>query len=205
MKFGRRIQETFGPPLSASAYGDTLRCARELLGRVLIHIVDGGILAGRIVETEAYGPEGDPACHTFRKKTPRNAMMFEAGGVAYVYFTYGNHWCLNAVSGPEGVGEAVLIRAVEPLMGIDVMRERRGLDEISQLCSGPGKLTQALGISKAQNGANLSTSALRILEGTPVKDSQVATTTRIGISAAQDRLWRFVLKDSPFLSRAYKG
>jgi len=176
--------------------------APALLGKILIHESAEGIAAGRIVEAEAYLAEDDPGCHAYRGKTKRNATMFGPPGHAYVYFTYGNHWLINVVAQPAGIAEAVLIRALEPIAGIELMRRRRGRRKISELCSGPGKLTQALGISGAHNGADLTEGPLRISQdGFEVGD--VICTTRIGLGAGrgEELPLRFVIAGSPFVSR----
>lgn len=178
---------------------DTVQVAHDLVGRMLVHRSAEGETAGIIVETEAYGPE-DPANHAFRGKTPRNAHMFGPAGRAYVYLSYGVNWCFNAVTGGEGVGEAVLIRALEPMEGIALMRSRRGTDDVRLLCSGPGRLCKAMGISIHQNGLDLTTSELTI-GGEADLAIRPVPSTRIGISTAADRLWRFCAAGSRFLSR----
>lgn len=170
--------------------------ARALIGASVF--VDG--VGGRIVETEAYD-ESDPASHSFGGKTPRNAVMFGAPGRAYVYRSYGLHWCLNFVCMPSGHGAGVLLRAIEPTQGIEVMRERRGVDDVRLLCSGPGRLCQALGVTRAQNGLRLDRRPFRLVPRGDGDVPAVATGTRIGISKSRDLPWRFVLAGSAFLSK----
>ena len=180
----------------------TRRAARALLGKVLVHDSAEGLAVGRIVEAEAYLAEDDPGCHAYKGKTKRNAVMFGPPGHAYVYFTYGNHWLINAVTQAEGVPEAVLIRALEPVEGIELMRARRGRENIRDLCSGPGKLAQALGIGKEHNGTDLTQGPLWVADD-GFKVSRVSRTTRIGLASGQgDELpLRFVVAGSPFASR----
>ena len=168
--------------------------ARELIGWTLT--LDG--VGGRIVETEAYHHE-DPASHSFNGRTPRNGVMFGPVGRAYVYRAYGIHWCLNLVCG-EDPGNAVLIRALEPQAGIARMRERRGLDDLHSLCSGPGKLCQALAVTRAQDGLALDAAPFALAPG---EAAGVVEGPRIGISRAIDLAWRFGEAGSRFLSRPF--
>jgi DNA-3-methyladenine glycosylase len=179
-----------------------LRVAPELLGRVLARtLADGTRLTARIVETEAYLPN-DPASHAFRGMTRRNEVMFGPPGRLYVYFTYGNHWMMNAVTGREGQGTAVLLRAAEPLDGLELMAANRGREDPRDLCSGPGKLAKAFGVTGAQNGLDLVRgSDMHILEGRPVPRSRVSRTTRVGVTLGAERRWRFIVTGDPFVSR----
>jgi DNA-3-methyladenine glycosylase len=170
--------------------------APDLIGVTLL--VDG--VGGSIVEVEAYDPE-DAASHGFRGQTPRNALMFGPPGYAYVYRSYGIHWCLNFVCAAPGRAEAVLIRALRPEHGVDAMRKRRGLEAERALCSGPGKLCQALAIDREHDGLPLDAPPFELLprDETP----PVATGPRIGITKAAELPWRYGLEGSPFLSRPF--
>ncbi|HET9482151.1 MAG TPA: DNA-3-methyladenine glycosylase [Candidatus Polarisedimenticolia bacterium] len=181
-----------------------LAVAADLLGRILTHRHRGVPAAGRIVEVEAYLGAEDPASHAYRGRTNRNSVMFGPPGHAYVYFTYGNHYCLNVVTGRDGVAEAVLIRAVEPLGGIAAMRRRRKRTLMRELASGPGRLTQALGIGPARNGADLTRPPLCILEGGSAPEA-IVRAPRIGISAATELPFRFLIAGSTFVSRPAPG
>jgi DNA-3-methyladenine glycosylase len=159
-------------------------------------------VGGRIVEVEAYDHE-DPAAHGFRGRTPRNASMFGSPGHAYVYRSYGIHWCLNVVCEDEGVAAAVLIRALEPLRGLELMRVRRGLHDERTLCSGPGKLCQALGITREHDGLPLDRLPFELLARAREQDHEILAGPRIGITEAADRPWRYGLAQSPFVSRPF--
>jgi DNA-3-methyladenine glycosylase len=172
--------------------------ARDLIGRILVRESATGPVGGIIVETEAYGPD-DPANHAHRGPRPRNAVMFGPPGFGYVYRIYGMYWCVNAVTRGEGTGEAVLIRALEPTVGIEVMRANRGTEDPKALCSGPGRLCQALGITGADNGCDLMKGPVMI--GGDSAQVDVVETTRIGITKAAHLPWRFCMKESLYLSR----
>ncbi len=178
-----------------------LEVARDLLGCVVSYEDCSGV----IVETEAYH-DSEPASHAFIGLTPRTETLFGPPGRAYVYRSYGIHALLNAVCEPAGVGAAVLIRALEPVDGIDHMRARRGLDAVRALCSGPGKLTQALGISLSENGTDLLEGPIGISPpGAAWRDVPVTVDERIGITKAADLPWRFSVTGSPFVSRRGSG
>jgi DNA-3-methyladenine glycosylase len=170
--------------------------APDLIGCTLL--VDG--VGGRIVEAEAYDQE-DPASHGFRGLTERNRSMFGPPGVAYVYRSYGIHWCLNLVCEEEGVAAAVLVRALEPARGLDRMRARRGAEDARLLCSGPGKLCQALGVHRGHDGLPLDRPPFELL--TAPDPVEIAYGPRVGITAAADLPWRYGLAGSPFLSRTF--
>jgi DNA-3-methyladenine glycosylase len=174
----------------------TVELARALIGCVLVHETRAGRCSGRIVETEAY-LRGDPASHAFRGRTARNAVMFGPPGHAYVYLVYGMHLCFNVTSAPEGIGEAVLVRALEPLEGLAAMQRRR--QSARELCRGPGRLTQALAITRAHDGADLARGALRIEQG--AAPGRIVAGPRVGISVATRRALRFRIADSPWVSR----
>jgi DNA-3-methyladenine glycosylase len=173
--------------------------ARDLIGCVL----RVGSAAGVIVETEAYH-DSEPACHAFVGLTPRTRILFGPPGFAYVYRSYGIHALLNAVAEPEGVGAAALIRALEPLDGLDAMRARRRVNRVDQLCSGPGKLTQALGIGLAENGCDLANGRVVIEPRLQAwREPAITTSTRIGITKAVELAWRFSATGNPCVSRPW--
>jgi DNA-3-methyladenine glycosylase len=173
--------------------------ARELIGCVVRH----GATAGRIVETESYHME-EPACHAFAGVTERTRTLYGEPGRAYVYFSYGVHSLLNAVAEEEGVGAAVLIRALEPVDGVELMRQRRGLERVEDLCSGPGKLTQALGIGLSLNGTSLVDGPIELLTREPGSHApRVVAGERIGITKAVELPWRFCDADSQHVSRPW--
>lgn len=175
--------------------------ARALLGRVLVRREGRRLLAGRIVEVEAYRGANDPASHAYRGPTPRNRVMFGPAGHAYVYFTYGMHHCVNVVAARAGIAEAVLLRALEPLAGQGRMRERRGDVADMRLARGPGCLAQALGLTRADDGADLVTGALWIAAAPCDRGGlRVARGPRVGIRAGTHHAWRFWLAGHPAVS-----
>ena len=193
-----------GAPLGTDFYlRDTLLVAEDLLGCLLVRRHRSGLRSGRIVETEAY-LTGDVANHATRGMTKRNAAMFLGPGTIYVYRLHRSH-CLNLVTGPAGVAEAVLIRAVEPIEGIELMKRRRGKDEMRELTTGPGKLCAAFDIDVALNGASSTggESPVMVLPRGGERPETIAT-GRIGVHAAKEKRWRFCVVDSPFLSKKPK-
>ena len=171
--------------------------APDLIGTTLLF---GGV-GGRLVEVEAYH-HTDPAAHSYHGPTPRNVVMFGPAGYAYVYRSYGIHWCLNFVCEPKGSAAAVLIRALEPTVGLARMRRRRGLSDVRLLCSGPGRLCQALGITRADNGLILDEPPFELLARSG--EVEIVTGLRIGLTKAVEKPWRYGLKDSRFLSKPFK-
>jgi DNA-3-methyladenine glycosylase len=176
--------------------------ARDLLGRVLFYRTPEGLLAGRIVETEAYTGDTDAASHAFRGRTARNAVMFGPAGYAYVYFTYGMHYCLNVTAEVPGTAGAVLLRALEPLSGVEIMRARGDRGPEARLLSGPGKIGRAFGLTLEDNGRDFTRGPLGIAAGSPVLDRDVARSRRIGISRAVDLPYRFTVVGSRSVSGA---
>lgn len=186
------------PPLKRSFYlRPAPEAARALIGKIIVH----GATAGRIVETEAYLGTGDLAAHSARGETPRTKVIFGPPGHAYVYFIYGMYDCLNVVVEPEGVAGCVLIRALEPVEGIDEMMARRRMEKIEALANGPGKLTRAMGITMRHNGVDLTRGPITVHP--PEKDSalEIAVSARIGITKSPDLPLRFFVKGSLFVSR----
>jgi DNA-3-methyladenine glycosylase len=171
-----------------------------LLGCVLERELDGQILRARIVETEAYD-QTDVASHSYKGRTPRTEVMFGPAGYLYVYFTYGMHYCCNIVTGTDGHGAAVLLRALEPLEGEGVMRRRRGDRGGHGMTNGPAKLCQALGIDRSMNGHDLSTPPLKLYAPTERPVHDVVQTVRVGISRGQDVPWRFYIRGNPYVSK----
>lgn len=191
--------------------------ARDLLGCYIIHdCPQEGRTMGRVIETEAYLSEDDPACHAARGMTRRNRVMYGPPGIAYIYFTYGMHYCFNVVTNGEGIPEAVLIRALEPLVGIELMAARRGKNKLKELCSGPGKLVQAMGIKPEENESDLVNGPIRLYRDNAKDNTQdntkehaakeetehreIVTTSRIGISSGEHLPLRFYIAGSPWIS-----
>jgi DNA-3-methyladenine glycosylase len=174
--------------------------AQDLLGCELVHQTPEGITAGIIVEAEAYHQD-DEASHSYRGNTNRTRVMFGPPGYAYVYFTYGMHWCFNITSEGIGVGAAVLIRALHPTQGIELMKIRRGRDKVYDLCSGPSRLVQAMGITRSGYGKPVFESKFQLNPRAEAANLDIRSGPRIGISKAQDKPWRFWIEGNPFISR----
>ena len=182
--------------------GTTEEVAKKLLGKILVRVIGGKILSGKIVETEAYLDENDLASHSAVGMTERNKVMFGEAGLAYVYFTYGMHYCFNVVTGEVGKGSAVLIRSLEPINGIDLMKKFRQKDDLHILTNGPAKLCQALKIDKKLNGVDLKTSSeIFIAEPDKNEKFEVVITKRIGIEKSKDLLLRFYIKENKYVSK----
>jgi len=194
--------------LTIAGRGTNVQLGREFFARSVHEVAPDLIgctllvagVGGPIVEVEAYDHE-DPASHGFRGETVRNRSMFGPPGHAYVYRSYGVHWCLNLVCEDEGVAAAVLVRALEPARGIEGMKARRGFDGLRLLCSGPGKLCQALGVTREHDGARLDRPPFRLLPR--AEDVTLASGPRIGITRAADLPWRYGLAGSPYVSRSF--
>lgn len=186
---------------------ELLTVARELLGKILVKNEGGIILSGKIVEVEAYDGAIDEAAHTFTGKTKRNEVMFGVGGYFYVYFTYGAHYCCNVVTGKKDHGTAVLIRAIEPVSGIETMvKNRFGRDLVNEkekfnLTSGPGKVCQALSITKEHYGLDLTGDKIFILDQPEINSKNLMQGQRIGIRKSVHLPWRFYIKDNPYVSK----
>lgn len=195
-------------PLAFYNRGEVVQIAKDLLGKYLFTQVDGVITAGKIVETEAYNGRTDKACHAYHKRTNRNEIMYAQGGHAYVYLCYGIHHLFNVVTNKEGSADAVLIRALEPVMGVEEMKLRRGNVPFNKLTAGPGTLSQALGIKVAlQNKASLVGSEVWLAERRSEEVGEIETDVRIGVDyAEEDTLlpWRFYIKHNKFVSRKKK-
>lgn len=187
--------------------GNVVDTARELLGKTFVRIEKGKILSGMITEVEAYNGAVDEASHSFNGKTKRNEVMFRQGGLLYVYFTYGMHFCCNVVTGKENDGCAVLIRGIEPLTGISEMALNRfGRKDLTakekiNLTNGPAKITQAFGIKREDNGKDLTGTEIFILDSGRIPDKNISVSKRIGIKKSVDLPWRFYISDNPYISK----
>jgi DNA-3-methyladenine glycosylase len=182
---------------------DTVVVAKDLLGKYLVYNQNGNMLMGMIVESEAYR-ENDLASHSSSGKTDRNSAMFMQGGHLYVYLTYGIHYCANIVTEKENYGSAVLIRAVEPLEGIEVMKKNRKISDVNNLTTGPAKFCQAFGITIKQNKVDLTLDNIFCVESN-IKNFQIKKSSRIGVTKATDKLWRFFIKDNNYVSKKVKN
>jgi DNA-3-methyladenine glycosylase len=190
-------------PLPRTFYErDTVRVAKDLLGKVLVRRLGSSTLTGTIVETEAYRGYDDPASHAYRGPTSRNLVMFGEAGHAYVYFTYGMHYCLNVTTERIGRPAAVLIRAVQPVRGIERMKKHRRMGRIEDLANGPAKLTQAFAITSALNGHDLTTGRrLFIVKDNTHQAFEIESTSRIGVVSGKEKPWRFFIKGNAFVSK----
>jgi DNA-3-methyladenine glycosylase len=186
---------------------DLITVSREILGKILVKKDGRAILSGKIVEVEAYDGSIDEAAHTFIGKTKRNEIMFSEGGYLYVYFTYGAHYCCNVVTGKAGKGTAILIRALEPCMGVSLMalnrygRNPESDREKFNLTNGPGKVCRALSIDNQHYGIDLTGNKIYLLEQPEINNNQIVVSKRIGIKKSVDLPWRFYIKDNPYVSR----
>ena len=185
---------------------DTVELARKLLGCLLVHRTPDGVAGGMIVEAEAYVGAIDKACHAYRNRSERTEIMYHDGGYAYVYFIYGMHHCFNVVTGPEGEGNAVLIRALEPVIGLELMQRRRNTKTLQNLCSGPGKVCLALDITKNEYGLDLcnADSPLHLIQYRHIPDAKIVASPRINVAYAEEAAawpWRFYVKDNLYVSK----
>lgn len=196
-------------PLSFYQRDDVVLIARELIGKDIYSNIGGQLCAGTIIETEAYCGPSDRGSHAFdNRRTPRNDMMFQAGGLVYMYICYGIHNMLNIVSGTEGLSRAILIRALQPHTGIDAMRERRSIfNKDQRLCQGPGALAQAMGLNKVHNGADLQKDVIWIMDaGTRYSEADIMASARVGMNFEgpyKTIPWRFYLKGNQYVSRPH--
>lgn len=186
---------------------DGVNLAESLIGKILVHESPDGITKGIIVETEAYMGEIDDAAHSYRGKSERTNIQYGRGGFAYIYLIYGMHYCMNIVANEEDRPEAVLLRAIEPTEGIDIMKIRRKTEKIQNLCNGPGKLCQAMGIDKSHYGIDLCGTTMYLEASKDSNQTEVIASKRINIDYAEqsrDNLWRFTRKDNKFISAKIK-
>lgn len=199
VEFEKQIQSK----LTINFYNrSVLTVAKELLGCIFVRKFPFGYVFSKIVETEAYHEWGDPSCHAHKGKTKRNEIMFGPPGRLYVYFTYGMHYCMNIVTEKEGIASAVLIRALEPIYNYEIFYEYFPNKKMTEWMNGPAKICKALQISKEHNGLDVTTSSeIFCIQGDKVPKSKIKATTRIGISKGKELLWRFIIKDSPFISK----
>jgi DNA-3-methyladenine glycosylase len=182
--------------------GDTLKIARELLGKIIVKHDGKNILKGKIVETEAYIGEHDPACHAFQKFTDRSSVLYEKGGTIYVYFVYGNYFCFNIVTGKEGTGDAVLIRAVEPLEGLEIMKNRRPkAKNTRELTNGPSKFCMAFGLDGKFNRNDITGKDIYITSPAKREKFEIASSKRIGLNVGVDFPYRFFIKNNEFVTK----
>ena len=185
---------------------DTVELARKLLGCLLVRRTLDGVAGGMIVETEAYIGAIDKACHAYRNRSERTEIMYHDGGYAYVYFIYGMHHCFNVVTGPEGEGNAVLIRALEPVIGLELMQRQRNTKSVRNLCNGPGKLCQALAITKNEYGMDIcaANSPLQLIQYRHIPNADIIATPRINVAYAEEAAawpWRFYVKENLYVSK----
>lgn len=190
-------------PLPRNFYSrDTLVVAKDLLGKHLVRLLNDGNIVARIVEVEAYRGSDDPASHAYRGQTPRNQVMFGKAGFSYVYFTYGKHYCLNVTTEKEGIPGAVLIRAIDIIGGLELARQNRKANSLTNLSNGPGKLTEALSITKIHNGLDLTERNELFVRHPEINESHAKIVSRrIGIKAGSEKLWRFYIKNNKFVSK----
>ncbi len=189
-------------PLPHSFYRrPSLVVSRHLLGKLLVRRYHNELLAGYIVEVEAYDGFTDPASHAYKRTKGRSEIMYREGGIAYVYFTYGMYHCMNVVTAREGYPAAVLLRALEPVSGMETMARLRGTEHLHNLTNGPGKLCMALHITRNENGMDLMSDQLFITSGRTVRPADIGTSTRIGISRGKELPWRFFVKGNPYVSK----
>jgi DNA-3-methyladenine glycosylase len=203
---GRLPSGALDPLPTAFYLRPLLEVTRDLLGRLLVHRAPEGTSAVRIVEAEGYDGAGlDSASHAHRGRTARNAVMFGPPGHLYVYFTYGMHWCANVVCAPPGVAQAVLLRAGEPVLGVELMAARRPASRPRDLARGPARLCQALGLAGWADGADLRSGPVLLTAGWPVPGDRVAWTGRVGVTTAADRQWRALVTGDPHVSPSRPG
>ena len=178
----------------------TLKVAKELLGKYLVVKKRGKLASGKIVETEAYIGKKDPASHAYRGVTPRTKLMYGKPGYAYIYLTYGMYYCLNFITEKEGFPAAILVRAVEPKEGLDLMIKRRKIKKIENLTNGPGRLCKAFGLDKSLNGADICSDVIWI-EDRGENPEKITSASRIGIKVGKDKKWRFYIEENRFVSK----